>query len=375
MTTYRITTYRQLLFAFIAIAILLSSVSYAHATSYEYKEYKVKKGDTLWAITKQELMDAYKWPFVWMENRRINNPDLIYPGQIVLIPIRVLRPDEPEGEWPTPDTISGEGPDAGLSRSDGLDPGWEPPSFAEPAEPTYNSVTKKLSKRSSRVIVRKEVILEAGYITKYIPDAGAIQGSPSGRTNFGLHDILYIWTEHPVEKGRKFFTVRKMKKVNHPVTDEDMGWAMKVTGVIETLEAGDEKVKAKVIVSYDLISKDDPIDFYSEFFPPIEASTPRSPDINGYVLTASYKRLIAGGYDIMFIDKGVNDGVEVGDIFITLLPKTDDTINGIFQVINVRNNSSLVLIYKSEAEISVGDTFRSFFDEQPLVNPNSREMN
>ncbi|MCK4911526.1 MAG: LysM peptidoglycan-binding domain-containing protein, partial [Thermodesulfovibrionales bacterium] len=48
-----------------ALAIILSSGLPADAASYEYKEYTVKKGDTLWSITKRELVDAYQWPLVW----------------------------------------------------------------------------------------------------------------------------------------------------------------------------------------------------------------------------------------------------------------------------------------------------------------------
>ncbi len=88
------------------LALVLGSALTVGASSYEYKEYTVKKGDTLWSITKRELVDAYQWPLVWMENRRINDPDLIFPGQVILIPIRKLRPEEPEIPLPRPDTVS-----------------------------------------------------------------------------------------------------------------------------------------------------------------------------------------------------------------------------------------------------------------------------
>ncbi|MCK4910587.1 MAG: LysM peptidoglycan-binding domain-containing protein, partial [Thermodesulfovibrionales bacterium] len=328
-------------------------------------EYTVIKGDTLWSITKRELVDAYQWPLVWMENRRINDPDLIFPGQVILIPIRKLRPEEPEGPWPSPDTVSRDIQYTEPSQ-DTQPSYWTPPEPSEPQKPTYRSMSKRIAKHESELIVKKEVIIEAGYITKYMPNAGEIQGAPSGRANFAQYDILYIWTEKPVEKGRKFYTVHKMDKIFHPITEELMGWAMKVTGVIQTLEPGDDKVRAEVLESYDLIEVGDPLDFYSEFFPPVTLGTPRSPEISGAVLTASYRRLISAGYDVMFIDKGMKDGIEVGDMFITLMPKTSDTVNGMFQIINVRNNTSLAVIHASEREITKGDSFRSFFDDQTV---------
>ncbi len=346
------------------LALVLGSALTASASSYEYKEYTVIKGDTLWSITKRELVDAYQWPLVWMENRRINDPDLIFPGQVILIPIRKLRPEEPEAPGPRPDTVSRDIQYTEPSQ-DTQPSYWTPPEPSEPQKPTYRSMSKRIAKYESKLIVKREVIIEAGYITEYIPDAGEIQGAPSRRTNFARYDILYIWTEKPVEKGRKFYTVRNMAKVFHPLTEELVGWAMKVTGVIQTLEAGDDKVKAEVIESYDLIAVGDPLDFYSDFFPPVTLGTPRSPEIDGSVLTASYRRLISGRNDVMFIDKGMKDGIEVGDMFITLIPKTDDTVNGVIQILNVRNNTSLALIHSSEREITKGDTFRSFFDDQP----------
>ncbi len=359
MSIYKATLKTGILAVTAVLAILLLSDLSADAASYEYKQYKVKKGDTLWSITKRELVDAYQWPLVWMENRRINDPDLIFPGQVILIPIRMMKPDMPEGPGGLPETASRDIPEPSEPTY------WAPPASVEPVKPTYQSKTSRVSRQKSKPIVKRDVIIEAGYITKYIPDAGEVQGAPSGRSNFARHDLIYIWTDTPVKKGRKFYTVRKMEKIFHPVTKEDMGWAMKVTGVVQTLEAGDDKVKAEVVESYDLIAVGDPLDFYSDFFPPVTLETPRSPDIEGHVLTASYRRLISGDHDVMFLDKGMKDGIEVGDMFITLMQKTDDTANGMFQIINVRNNTSLALILASEREIEKGDSFRSFFDDQP----------
>ncbi len=344
------------------LALVLSSPQPAGASSFEYREYTVVTGDTLWSITKRELVDAYQWPLVWMENRRINDPDLIFPGQVIRIPIRKFRPDGPlvpERPQPRPDTASRD-----IQPAEPEPTYWTPPAPSEPQKPTYRSMSKRIVKHESELIVSNEVIIEAGYITRYIPDAGEIQGAPSGRSNFALHDILYIWTENPVKKGRKFYTMRKMSEIFHPVTEEHMGWAMKVTGVIQTLESGSDEVKAEVLKSYDLISVGDPLDFYTEFFPPVMLLTPRSPEIEGYVLSARYRHLISAEHDVMFIDKGTDDGIRVGDMFITLMPKTDDTINGVIQILNVRNKTSLALIHSSEREITKGDIFRSFFDEQ-----------
>ncbi|WP_435237179.1 LysM peptidoglycan-binding domain-containing protein [Psychromonas sp. PT13] len=60
------------------------------------KIYLVKNGDTLWDISAKYLGSPLDWPFLWRYNNRrsviaitgkkIQNPDLIYPGQKLLIP-------------------------------------------------------------------------------------------------------------------------------------------------------------------------------------------------------------------------------------------------------------------------------------------------
>ena len=147
MSTCKANLKTWMLAAAAALAIILSSGLPADAASYEYKEYTVKKGDTLWSITKRELVDAYQWPLVWMENRRINDPDLIFPGQVILIPIRMQKPDEPEGSWPRPETASRDIAPSEPSY-------WTPPAYVEPEKPTYQSKTSRISKQRSKFLVK-----------------------------------------------------------------------------------------------------------------------------------------------------------------------------------------------------------------------------
>lgn len=51
--------------------------------------YMVKSGDTLSAIAKREYGDAGEWRRIYEANRdKIDNPDLIHPGQELKIPTR-----------------------------------------------------------------------------------------------------------------------------------------------------------------------------------------------------------------------------------------------------------------------------------------------
>ncbi len=85
---------RNKLLTFLLCALLpVASFAQSPAVKSDHPDrYTVVKGDTLWDISARFLREPWRWPEIWEVNPQIDNPHLIYPGDVVHLTYRDGRP-------------------------------------------------------------------------------------------------------------------------------------------------------------------------------------------------------------------------------------------------------------------------------------------
>ncbi len=66
----------------IVLFILIAVFTYFNANA-SNKLHIVQPGDTLWALSKAHYKDPYLWGKIWMNNTYLNDPNLIFPGEVI----------------------------------------------------------------------------------------------------------------------------------------------------------------------------------------------------------------------------------------------------------------------------------------------------
>ncbi|MBI5634419.1 MAG: LysM peptidoglycan-binding domain-containing protein [Nitrospirae bacterium] len=314
----------------IIVIVLLNIASFAGAQELEIKDYKVQQGDTLWDISEKELNDPFLWPKVWKENPDIANPDRIMPGQIIKIPLYLIRKEVLKEEPVAEPVVE-----------------ITPQKTAPVAEPAPVKI---------KPLVDANLYISSGYIAGTVNELGKIIGSPSGKTLLGAPDMIFIKTKAATKLGDRFFIMRKGPIVRHPVTKEVMGYLIDITGIAEVKKFEFGETIAQITKTFSDAGIGDTLDTYTEITPPTVAKPYRKPDVKGYIVEARHLRLNNGfQYDIVYIDRGKRDGLEAGDLLKTASIGKHTVSNGIIQVINVSDATSVAIVRSSTDSISKGN--------------------
>lgn len=310
------------------LVILLWDFS-LNAQTQEYKDYTIVKGDTLWDISKKELGDSFLWPKIWKENIQITNPDRIYPGKKIKIPLYLLQREIPLSQIP-------EGK-------------------IEKKEEIKKEIPKKIEQIKKEYLVSKDILIASGYIADTVHSVGSIIDSLSGRMILGKGDYAYIKIEKPAKIGDKFYIIRPQGRVTHPKTGIMLGYLIEVPGIVEVIEQSNNNIKVQITNSFMEVNKGDLLDFYYEIeLPFIADENPRRPNINAYIVETKELRLLSGKEDIVYIDKGEKDGLRIGDMFSIIEEKHREE-KGLLQIINTKKSTATCIVRKSGDVIKRGD--------------------
>ncbi|MDH3256127.1 MAG: hypothetical protein OEM27_00780 [Nitrospinota bacterium] len=261
----------------------------------------------------------------------------------------------------------------------------------------------------ARSLVPYTKFFSAGYVGEEMDPVGGVLGNRASRSYGGMishdamtvTDFLYIdiGQEDDVQVGDRFIVYSQYYDVRHPLQTfsitfereidlldneyqgqyahdafsartDVVGSQILVKGVITVVETASITSKAVVDQAFNPIQVDDLIVPYPERRPPMVTINyvPPKKDIQGYIIGNRGNNLMFTMNEVVFLDQGEEDGVDVGDRFeIYAYPLTidedEDDINpdiiGEITVISIQEDTSTGVILNVTEPIIPGHKIRS----------------
>ena len=264
--------------------------------------YTVVKGDTLWDIAGTFLEEPWLWPRIWQSNPQIANPDLIYPGDVIVL-----------------EYVDGQ-PVLRLSRAetDGLRTVRLSPEIRReviggpiPAIP----LEKITSYLSANYIVSNEDFENAPYV----------MAERFGNTVMSPGDNIFargewtpgIYTYDIINNGRNLID---------PDTGEEMGIeGIKIGSATITKTNGQEAVLEIESVIREVRVGDRFIVSQPSTLDPNYLPLPPDFAVDAAIIALDSGRDIGGLYDTLILNMGRNDGIENGQLLTVQEPEVEIT--------------------------------------------------
>ncbi len=264
--------------------------------------YTIIRHDTLWDISKRFLKDPFKWPYLWKLNPYIKNPDLIYPGDVVkIVPLSVQGGAyEPPAEFDVSSL-----PVVDLSRKEGavvvLEPEEKPaPKPEKPKGPSFGG----------------PMLEREGFISKAeFKSSGAIMKARDNKILLTSGDEVFLSfrDDSALREGARYTVFQKGALITHPVTGKRLGHMIEILGTLVVTKT-DGVPEGRIERSYAEIEAGARLVPYRESPREVRIKVSAVP-LDGYVIASlSGNKNLAKG-DILYIDKGSEDGVEQGRLF------------------------------------------------------------
>lgn len=318
-------------------------------------QYTVKKGDTLWDISSQFLRDPWFWPEIWHKNQQVENPHLIYPGDVLTLIYINGKPQvvKQESQKVTTTTGASELKVVKLSpsiRKQGLD--------ASVVTIPGDAIRQFLSK--PRVVTKEE-----------LDSAPYILGSADNHLVMAQDNTVYVRGELDKERIR-FAVFRPGKELTDPESEEILGYEAVYAGEAYIKQYGDPAIARIISAEREILNGDRLL--------PLDKSIgdtlyyPRTPDhkIEGRIISLFDALFGIAKFQIAVINRGNRDGLEVGHLLETLSAgetitdrfdpkgktevKLPDRRSGLMMVFQVFDKVSYGLVLESTLVISNLDT-------------------
>lgn len=301
------------------------------------ERYVVKKGDTLWDISTMFLKDPWLWPEIWYTNPQIRNPHLIYPGDIITIFWKDGQPHlqiTRDGEiYQTTLPITRLSPKVRVM----------PLAAAIPTIP-LDAIRPFLAHPR---IVDIDEYRELPYVLR----------SMDGRLMSGANESVYvrgIGTDGPA----RFHVIRIGDEYVDPDTGDTLGYEAIEVGQGTITRHGDpatlrlEATQREAMQGDRLVPVQD-MEFNTNFLP-----TPPDVDIDGQIIDVLDGVLQIGQYQIVTLNRGANDGLDVGDVLAIYQrgEEIDDDVPGAVSS-DVRlpdAHAGTLLVFRTFDEVSYG---------------------
>lgn len=338
--------------AFIAV-LILPGLAFAQQPQ---GSHTVVDDDTLWDLAQRYYSSPWEWRTIWEANRSdIENPNLIYPGQVFTIPGASARgqtaggppaggagqpaQQQPGGGQPGGDP--GMGPRQG-SPSDGIAPADRRTIFYRQQETTASVVA---------MIDREYVAVDVDQVYS-APYLGPLMGAPEhtgtlrgfafedkrGNT-FRQFDQVIFDTDAPVRVGDQLRTFRVTQTI------PQVGQVVTPTGVLTVTAVGDTTAVAVVSNEYLLMQPGDLVGALPAYAITVGE---RAEDVSGgseaMIMGAAGPQQLNDLGHHLFLDLGTDHGISVGDEFVLYSDAVTSDVRGRLQVVGVMPTSSTARI-------------------------------
>ena len=262
--------------------------------------YTVVKGDTLWGIAGKFLKDPWKWPQIWEMNRdEIKNPHWIYPGNVIRLDKTGANP-----------RLSLEG---GASGTGGPSGGTE--ADAQSNVVVLNPRTRVENLEAAVPSIPGNAI--GPFLSQpLIIESGALDGAPTilateeSRVVVGPGDLAYADRVGSTD-GVNWQVYRPGDALRDPDTNEVLGIEAKYLGDARVRRFGNPTTLEITRARQEITRGDRMAPSRETSFP---SYIPRAPDkpLEGTIMTVEGGVQEVGQFDIITINRGARDGIEVG---------------------------------------------------------------